>query len=1097
MIHSLDTSTVRRISSGQVITKVEDVVKELIENSIDAESTSIEVKLVGDGLTSITVKDNGVGILECDRPAMALRNHTSKLYDFEGLSRVETYGFRGEALNSICSVTESTQITTKTENDPVAILYMLDHSGKILHAKSSGSSPGTTVTAIKLFSNVPVRRQVAKKISSSIGKNVQNLLITYALAHPHIRFSLKHTYENNSKLKFNEGNWIQPAMKNTMDAVIKLFGNELANEVQFGVWSSKSEDIENGGNDNNTEEQYIITLEAILPNPDAVPHIIFKNGKTFIYVNNRPVTTVRGEIKNLVSMVKSVYNVIACHNGWTGNTKTPFMWINIKLPTWVYDVNVEPNKNVALFHHGERLIEAVSNLLEMFYDLNNQREVQNTDINMEVDQPIEPMLDEDNINSNGNIFVEEMVMDSLDRMIQESCTPPSTSEFYNIRSSKRDNQVSSSPSHSESSYRHSQRVSGTTTPIHDREIDASRMKKISSNISNDIRHYVRKEIHPAKVDKSKLKMYDDDESRERHNFTKRSKRDQYNNSNYKDGNIDHWLKNCQTQNVEVPYTPTDLESQITSPVNHDEQGRNIRSSDVSRNNNTDSLSHSIFENSLMLRDGFNQSPSQDYNNRRKEDHLLTPPNDKSAAMQKESLDIQDMNNLYGHLHKNKGMQSENDSDLVDGLMDKRNSNERLVDDDIAEVMCKRPRIDDNIEGALVSEAPRNDLNEFEDRDFTEPSSLNKDKIIHSESEIEINSNQLHNDPIGSLSTLTNNQQLQGKENGVRTIAIGQPTIDDLIKSGAINLSPGQHLKKKPTNDNRLALSLTDVLDQELKLKFDKPRVLRRNRSTSKLNQIGYSLSYFNKLDYGMWVVTRKFNEKVVDIFIVHGERIRELVTLDTLITSTELNPTRKLLNPIDVTIEQLGSDRAIECLKRLTFDQIPDESVAGIWWNMITQKCLTANGVKVRWREDTGQIYIQLTHISPLVQFATVVEYFAHLMKHLCSLNMDSTEDIPFANTRSRLTMQILAREARQMVKHEDWTINKRDDEMKQRVKDATTYLMRRMQNFERNDPSVMEENEKDESTPIAMVERKNEEEIWYNDEVVVKILWSNIEGEY
>src|SRR4051812_39696631 len=104
-----------------------------------------------------------------------------------------------------------------------------------LSTKSSGSSPGTTVTAIKLFSNVPVRRQVMQKNSVSTGKNVQNLLITYALAHPHIRFSLKQTYENNSKLKFKDGDWVQPAMKNTMDSIIKLFGNELANEVQFGV----------------------------------------------------------------------------------------------------------------------------------------------------------------------------------------------------------------------------------------------------------------------------------------------------------------------------------------------------------------------------------------------------------------------------------------------------------------------------------------------------------------------------------------------------------------------------------------------------------------------------------------------------------------------------------------------------------------------------------------------------------------------------------------------------------------------------------------------------------------------------------------------
>jgi len=119
-------------------------------------------------------------------------------------------------------------------------------------------------------------------------------------------------------------------------------------------------------------------------------------------------------------------------------------------------------------------------------------------------------------------------------------------------------------------------------------------------------------------------------------------------------------------------------------------------------------------------------------------------------------------------------------------------------------------------------------------------------------------------------------------------------------------------------------------------------------------------------------------------------------------------------------------------------------------------------------------------------------------MKHLCGLNVDSNKDIPFANTRSRLTVQILAREARQMVKHEDWTINKRDDEMKQRIKDATTCLMRRMQKFGCNVSSVKEEkeNENEESTPFAMVEKKNEEEIWYNGEMVVKILWRNIEEE-
>lgn len=142
---------------------------------------------------------------------------------------------------------------------------------------------------------------------------------------------------------------------------------------------------------------------------------------------------------------------------------------------------------------------------------------------------------------------------------------------------------------------------------------------------------------------------------------------------------------------------------------------------------------------------------------------------------------------------------------------------------------------------------------------------------------------------------------------------------------------------------------------------------------------------------------------------------------------------------------------------------------------------------------DNSKIYIQLTHISPLVQFATAVEYFVHLMKHLCCLNADNDKDIPFVNTRARLTMQILAREARQMVKHEDWTINKRDDEMKQRVKDATAHLMHRIKDFGCNSPD-RQDDEIDELTPFAMVKKKNDEEVWYNGEMVVKVLWKNIE---
>ncbi|RUS12504.1 histidine kinase-like ATPase, partial [Endogone sp. FLAS-F59071] len=93
-IHQLATDTIRHLNSGQVIVHLDNVVKELVENALDAKATSIEVKLVENGLTSLSVKDNGVGIRADDRPNMAKRYHTSKLLCFEDLIRVTSYGFR-------------------------------------------------------------------------------------------------------------------------------------------------------------------------------------------------------------------------------------------------------------------------------------------------------------------------------------------------------------------------------------------------------------------------------------------------------------------------------------------------------------------------------------------------------------------------------------------------------------------------------------------------------------------------------------------------------------------------------------------------------------------------------------------------------------------------------------------------------------------------------------------------------------------------------------------------------------------------------------------------------------------------------------------
>nr|XP_048726220.1 PMS1 protein homolog 1 isoform X3 [Caretta caretta] len=137
----LPAETVRLLSSSQVITSVVSVVKELIENSLDANATSIDVKLENYGFDKIEVRDNGDGIKAADVPVMAVKHYTSKISCPEDLESLTTYGFRGEALGSICCISE-VLITTKTAADDFSTQYILDSSGHVTSQKPSHLGQG-------------------------------------------------------------------------------------------------------------------------------------------------------------------------------------------------------------------------------------------------------------------------------------------------------------------------------------------------------------------------------------------------------------------------------------------------------------------------------------------------------------------------------------------------------------------------------------------------------------------------------------------------------------------------------------------------------------------------------------------------------------------------------------------------------------------------------------------------------------------------------------------------------------------------------------------------------------------------------------------
>ncbi|XP_069839627.1 PMS1 protein homolog 1 isoform X4 [Dendropsophus ebraccatus] len=192
-MHQLPSSTIRLLSSSQVITAVVSVVKELVENSLDAFATNIEVKLDNFGFDKIEVRDNGIGVKAADTSVMGIKHYTSKISSHEDLETLQTYGFRGEALGSICSIAE-VHIATKTATDPISTHYVLDNNGHIVSQKPSHLGQGTTVSVMKLFKNLPVRKQyysTAKKCKEEL-KKIQDLLICYGLIKPDVRMVLVH-----------------------------------------------------------------------------------------------------------------------------------------------------------------------------------------------------------------------------------------------------------------------------------------------------------------------------------------------------------------------------------------------------------------------------------------------------------------------------------------------------------------------------------------------------------------------------------------------------------------------------------------------------------------------------------------------------------------------------------------------------------------------------------------------------------------------------------------------------------------------------------------------------------------------------------------
>lgn len=339
MISRLSDADINVLSSGQIITDLISIVKELVENSLDAHATSITVTVDGLGLDQIIVRDNGDGIPEGDRQHMASRCYTSKLSSFNDITLIRSYGFRGEALASLAEVTQSLKIVTRSEFDQIATSYELDSRGHIKASRTSADPRGTTVTVTKPWYRIPVRRQKFRRESHGLRSALREVMRTYSFVHPPVRFQLVI-----KALKRGESAVVetQPSRTSVQEALASAFGPSVTNMGKLIRF-----------------EHLPYRLTAFLPVPEAQET---SGTGHYVYVDSRPVSCARDTPKEILRLIKTH---ISKHCPSVGNSALIFL--DISCPGGSYDPNVEPSKNSVFFCDSDIIMKHVDAMLTEFY----------------------------------------------------------------------------------------------------------------------------------------------------------------------------------------------------------------------------------------------------------------------------------------------------------------------------------------------------------------------------------------------------------------------------------------------------------------------------------------------------------------------------------------------------------------------------------------------------------------------------------------------------------------------------------------------------------------------------------------------------------
>ncbi len=314
----LPTDLVNRIAAGEVVERPASVVKELVENSIDAGSTRIEVDIKAGGRLLVRVQDDGEGMYNQDALLAFQRHATSKIRTDQDLLSIQTLGFRGEALPSIAAVSKIRMVTAPRGGQINFATEVLLEGGQLLKVQETGAPPGTLIEVRELFFNTPARLKFLKSVATELG-HVSRLVNQQALAHSHLSFRLSH--EGKQLLDL-------PAVQNWMQRVEQVYGKSFVDHLVTveGEWAK-------------------IKILGTVSKP---PHTRGTRAYQEVFINGRPISS-----PFILHAVYEAYDT-ALMKG-----QHPVIVLFLEMEGRMLDVNVHPTKREVRFHEQKLIYDLI------------------------------------------------------------------------------------------------------------------------------------------------------------------------------------------------------------------------------------------------------------------------------------------------------------------------------------------------------------------------------------------------------------------------------------------------------------------------------------------------------------------------------------------------------------------------------------------------------------------------------------------------------------------------------------------------------------------------------------------------------------------